>query len=104
MLLNEIKLMRQLDHPNICQLIEVYENDGQIIIILEYISGERLFNHIIKRRRLTERETAIIVKQLCMILKYLEEKNILHRDIKPENIFLTPGINNQIHIKLIDFG
>jgi len=96
--------MRKLDHPNICKFYEVYESDDQIIMVIEYIEGEKLFNYILDRKRLTEKETAIIMKQIFLILSYLESKCVIHRDIKPENVLFARDPTNRYKIKLIDFG
>jgi len=104
MLMNEIRIMRKLDHPFICKLFEVYESDDNVVMVLELIEGEKLFNYIINAKRLTEKETAIIMKQLLLILYYLESKKVIHRDIKPENILFKRDDRGRIKIKLIDFG
>jgi len=64
MAMNEIKVLRKLDHPHIVKLHEAYEIDDEICIVLEYIKGERLFDVILKQKGLTENQTAIVMKQL----------------------------------------
>lgn len=68
---NEINILRQLDHPNIIKLHEIWEWKDVCFLVLEYCSGGELFNFIIDRKHLTEREAAFIMKQLLSALVYL---------------------------------
>ena len=102
--MNEIKILRQLDHPNIVQFYEVYEMADQICIVMELILGAKLFKFIKDEQNINEEIIASIMKQLLMTLSYLETLDIIHRDIKPENILYSIDDRSQITIKLIDFG
>jgi serine/threonine protein kinase len=68
-----------------------------------YCSGGELFNFIIDRKHLTEREAALIMQQLLGALAYLHSHNISHRDIKPENFMLSTK-DDHTCVKMIDFG
>ena len=103
MIMNEIKILKKLDHQNIIKLYEVYEKNNEVCLIIEYVQGQRLFEYIVHSGRLSEPETAVLMKQLFLTLTYLESQGILHRDIKPENILMTKS-GNKIELKLIDFG
>jgi len=103
MIMNEIKILKKLNHQNIIKLYEVYEKNNQICLITEYVPGKRLFEYIVQSGKLSETETAILMKQLFLTLTYLETQGILHRDIKPENILVVKSAKN-IELKLIDFG
>ncbi len=102
--MNEIRILRKLDHPNIVKLHEVYEIDDEVCLVLEYIKGERLFDVILKQKGLTEAKTAIVMKQLLCTMSYLQHQDILHRDLKPENIMFTRKQGDEFHITVIDFG
>ena len=97
---NEIAILKILNHKNIIKLYEVLESDSYIYIVMELCQGKGLFDEIIKKKNLNEKEALIIFRQLIDAMKYMHNMNICHRDIKPENILFDE--NNKI--KLIDFG
>ena len=103
MLLNEVKNLRDLDHPNILKMYEFFEDSKRFFLITDKYEGGELFDEIVKKGRLSERNTATIIYQLLSCINYLHQKNIVHRDVKPENIMLEK--NKQFdQIKIIDFG
>jgi calcium-dependent protein kinase len=71
--------------------------------VLEYCEGGELFDYIIERKHLNEKEAAMIFSQLLSALLYLHNQNISHRDIKPENFMLSKKGDIK-GIKMIDFG
>jgi len=89
-------------HPNIIQLLEMFEDDERFYLVFEKVEGGPLLSRIQERIHFTEREAALIVRDLANALKFLHSKGIAHRDLKPENILcqykdrLTP-------VKLCDF-
>jgi calcium-dependent protein kinase len=98
----EIDILKNLDHPNILKLYEVYEDKQNIYLVTEFCSGGELFDEIIAKGRFEEHEAAFIMKQLFSAIAYCHSKNVCHRDLKPENILLDA--NDKRSIKLIDFG
>ena len=96
----ETNLMRKLNHPNITKILEMFEDDKYILIIMEYINGGNLFSFVKKRRKLTEKISKFLFKQIILGIKNIHSKNIVHRDIKLENILID--LNNTI--KICDFG
>ena len=94
----EIDNHRSLDHPNIVKLHSVHETDTHIILLLDYVEGEELYQKC--KLKLWEVEAKKLVEQILSALAYLHKKHIMHLDIKPENIMVTH--NNEI--KLIDMG
>lgn len=104
MIHNEIKIQRKLDHPNIVKMHELYELENEICIVMDYVPGERLFDHISRARTFDEAEAASLLSQLLLALGYLESKDIIHRDIKIENIMLVRDRSDRFSLKLIDFG
>lgn len=102
---NEMAILRELDHPNIIKLYETWETERICFLVTEYCAGGELFYHIVKKekRHLGESEAAAIMRQAFSALKYLHMNNIAHRDIKPEN-FLLFKEDDLDNIKLIDFG
>lgn len=100
---NELMILKQLDHPNIVKLFEIYEFGHNIYLVTEMCDGGELFYHITKTKYLTESQAAKIMRQIFSAVAYLHSKRVCHRDLKPEN-FLLKYENDDSSIKLIDFG
>lgn len=98
----EVQILQKLQHPNICQLKEVFYEPDYVHIVLEWIAGGDLLEYIIKRGGLSEDETRHITYQLCEALAYIHSQGIAHRDLKPENVLLTT--DNPPIVKVADFG
>ena len=89
-----------LNHPNIVQIYDVGEDDGNFYIVMEYINGQTLKQLIKKRGKLSVPEVIDIMSQLTDGLAHAHDSYIIHRDIKPQNIMiLDDGM-----IKITDFG
>ena len=98
-LLREAKTAATLDHPNICAIYEVGQDDSHSFIVLQYIEGETLAARL-KRQRPDLREALAIAGQVADALSEAHARGIIHRDIKPENIMLT----TRGQVKVLDFG
>lgn len=98
----EISILEELQHPNICQLKEVFYEDHTVNLVLEYIDGGDLLDYIVRRGYLTEPQAQYLTYQICDALAYIHSKNIAHRDLKPENVLLTS--TNPPQVKVADFG
>jgi len=98
----EIDILKNLNHPNIVRLYEVFEDLATIFLVTELCDGRELFDEIIKRTRFTELEAAIVAKQLLQAISYCHEQKVAHRDLKPENILIDSAAKGAI--KVIDFG
>ena len=96
----EIKILKELRHKNIIQLYEIMESENKLYIVMEYCEGKELFDYIVKRKHLTEKEACRFFQQIINGVEYLHLNNITHRDLKPENLLLT----NKKRIKISDFG
>ena len=104
-ILNEIEILKKLDHPKILKIIDFYSKIKKYYIITEYCPEGELFNEIIKVGRFDEGQTAFIINQILKAISYCHRNNIIHRDIKPENIMITKREKNGcLQVKLIDFG
>jgi calcium-dependent protein kinase len=98
----EIDILKNLDHPNILRLYEVFEDKKYIYLVTEFCQGGELFDEIIARGKFNERDAAVIIKQLLSAISYCHSKKVSHRDLKPENILIDN--KETLQIKLIDFG
>ena len=104
-ILNEIEILKRLDHPKILKIIDFYSKIKKYYIITEYCPEGELFNEIIKVGRFDEGQTAFIINQILKAICYCHSNQIIHRDIKPENIMITKREKNGcLQVKLIDFG
>ena len=96
---NEINILSRLRHPFINQILDSFETDKHIFIIMEYVCGD-LLGFIRKRGKLSESISKLIFKQIIEGLKYIHKKKIVHRDIKLDNILID--LTNTV--KICDFG
>jgi serine/threonine protein kinase len=101
-LANEIRILRQLDHPNVAKLFYVYEDSTVVYMVMEYLPFGDLFTEIRKKDRFSEEVAQIFVKKLIETLDFLHTNGIVHRDLKLENIIMA--CEHQVDFKLIDFG
>ncbi len=89
-----------LSHPNIVEVYDVGEDNGNYYIVMEYIEGKHLKQLIKKRGKLTLSEVIDIMSQVCEGMAVAHDSYIIHRDIKPQNIMiLDSGL-----VKITDFG
>ena len=105
---NEINIMSKCDHPSIIKLYEIYEDPRYIELIMEQCLGGTLFDRLIKKieeedETYSEREAAIIFKQIITAISYCHNQGICHRDLKMENVLFLSNQKTS-PIKIIDFG
>ncbi|XP_054938621.1 death-associated protein kinase 2 isoform X3 [Physeter macrocephalus] len=100
----EVSILRQVLHPNVITLHDVFENRTDVVLILELVSGGELFDFLAQKESLSEEEATSFIKQILEGVNYLHAKKIAHFDLKPENIMLLDKNIPIPHIKLIDFG
>eukprot|EP00485_Elphidium_margaritaceum_P010044 CAMPEP_0202692782 /NCGR_PEP_ID=MMETSP1385-20130828/7086_1 /ASSEMBLY_ACC=CAM_ASM_000861 /TAXON_ID=933848 /ORGANISM="Elphidium margaritaceum" /LENGTH=661 /DNA_ID=CAMNT_0049348377 /DNA_START=20 /DNA_END=2005 /DNA_ORIENTATION=+ len=110
----EIALMRELDHPNVVRLYDVYVARKQIVMMMGLLEGGELIDVIIRKKRFSERQASACFAQLLTALQYIHKLHIAHRDLKPENLLfsmkITDAMWNNISrlppnaLKLADFG
>lgn len=96
----EVVIMKLIEHPNVINLYDVWENRGELYLVLEYVEGGELFDYVSCYGALPEEEAVRLFRQIIAGLSYCHRFNICHRDLKPENILLDSNRN----IKLADFG
>ena len=104
-LMNEIEILRKLDHPNILKITDFYSLKTEYNIITEYCQEGELFDEIKANAPFSEVMAAWYMNQILSAVCYCHSMNILHRDLKPENILIVKRQKNGYHpIKIIDFG
>ncbi|KAI9892423.1 MAG: hypothetical protein M1814_001380 [Vezdaea aestivalis] len=96
----EVVIMKLIEHPNVIQLYDVWENRNELYLVLEYVDGGELWQHLYDRGRFGERQAVGLFRQILSAISHCHQFNICHRDMKPENILLDKDGN----IKLADFG
>ena len=107
--MDEWEVLRLLeDNPYVVNLIDVYETDDEVQMVLEYCDGGELFEHIQRNRAKptpyaqSEVQAAKITEQILSVLNDLHVRGIVHRDVKPENLLLTSIGGSEA--KVCDFG
>ncbi|KAK3905012.1 hypothetical protein C8A05DRAFT_13142 [Staphylotrichum tortipilum] len=96
----EVAILKLIRHPNIIELLDIWENRSEIYLVTEYVEKGDLFEFINWNGPLQEDEAIFYFRQIMTALEYCHLFNICHRDLKPENILLKA--NGQI--KIADFG
>ncbi len=97
---NEVRIARQVSHPNVCRVYDFGEIEGQVFLSMEYVDGEDLASLIRRIGRLPADKGVEIARKLCAGLAAAHEKGVLHRDLKPSNVMLDA----RGHVLLTDFG
>jgi serine/threonine-protein kinase len=96
----EVRLARQVSHPNVCRVHDIGETDGQHFLSMEYIDGEDLASLLRRIGRLPSDKALELARQLCGGLAAAHEGKVLHRDLKPANVL----IDGRGRAHLADFG
>ncbi len=96
----EAKAASSLNHPNIVEMYDVGEDDGNYFIVMEYVNGKTLKSLIKKRGALSLSETIDIMLQLTSGIACAHDSYIIHRDIKPQNVMIL----EDGRVKITDFG
>ncbi len=94
----EARAAASVNHPNICQIYEIGEDDGQLFIAMELLEGETLAERL-RRGPLNVSQAAAVGLGVLAALSALHARGVVHRDLKPSNVFLTSH-----GVKLLDFG
>ena len=97
----EIKVLKNLRHPNIVHLYSVIKTEEKIYLIMEYVKGKQLFDYIVMKKKLSESESCSFFQQIISGIEYLHKIKYVHRDIKPENLLINEETKE---LKIVDFG
>jgi serine/threonine-protein kinase len=97
---NEVRIARQISHPNVCRVYDIGEAGGELFISMEYVEGEDLAAALARVGTYAEPAAVELARQICAGLGAAHENGVLHRDLKPANIML----NRSGHAQIMDFG
>ncbi|XP_021899926.1 serine/threonine-protein kinase ATG1t isoform X2 [Carica papaya] len=99
----ELNFLSSVNHPNIIRLLDVFQDESCIFLVMEFCSGGTLASYIQLHGRVKEQIARRFIQQLGAGLEILHAHNIIHRDLKPENILLSGSEGNTV-LKIADFG
>ncbi|MDQ2947760.1 MAG: serine/threonine protein kinase, partial [Acidobacteriota bacterium] len=97
---NEVRVARQVSHPNVCRVYDVGEMEGHLFLSMEYVDGEDLGSLLRRIGRIPAEKALEISRKLCAGLAAAHDKGVLHRDLKPANVML----DGRGQVLLTDFG
>jgi hypothetical protein len=96
----EVRIARQVSHPNICRVYDISELEGRHFLTMEYIDGEDLASLLKRIGSLPGAKALDVARQLCAGLAAAHDKGVLHRDLKPANVM----IDGRGRVRITDFG
>mmetsp|Transcript_12786 Transcript_12786/g.27650 ORF Transcript_12786/g.27650 Transcript_12786/m.27650 type:complete len:823 (-) Transcript_12786:77-2545(-) len=91
-------------HPHICSLRESFDEGSDYFLILDFISGGEMFDHLIKNGAFSESDTSRLIREAASALAFLHGIGVVHADLKPENLMLSTDRGSDAVVKLVDFG
>ncbi len=97
---NEVRIARQVSHPNVCRVYDLGMVEGLHFLSMEYIDGEDLASLLRRIGRLPQDKAIEFTRKICAGLSAAHERNVLHRDLKPANIM----IDRRGQVRITDFG
>jgi serine/threonine-protein kinase len=96
----EVRVARQISHPNVCRVYDIGETEGMPYISMEYVDGEDLASLLPRIGRLPGDRAVAAARQICAGLAAAHAKGVIHRDLKPHNIMM----DKRGEIVIMDFG
>src|SRR6266478_6280678 len=97
---SEVRIARQVSHPNVCRVFDIGDADGIPFLTMEYVDGEDLASLVRRIGRLSSDKAIEIARQVCAGLAAAHERGVIHRDLKPANLML----DGSGKIRITDFG
>lgn len=104
LVLNELLVCLEIDHPNIARVFEVYETETSVFLVTELCSGGELYSKLKSVNRFNEIETSFLAAQILKAVNYMHTLDIVHGDLKLENFLFSESSVFRSTLKLIDFG
>ncbi len=96
----EVRVARQVSHPNVCRVYDIGEVEGTPFISMEYVDGEDLASLLTRIGRLPADKATETARKLCAGLAAAHDRGVIHRDLKPQNIMM----NKRGEVVIMDFG
>ncbi len=96
----EVRLAREISHPNVCRVFDIGEADGRLFLTMEYVDGEDLASLLRRIGQFPQAKALDIARQVCAGLAAAHDHGVLHRDLKPGNIML----DGRGRVRVTDFG
>lgn len=97
---SEVRIARQVSHPNVCRVFDIGDENGVPFLTMEYVDGEDLSSLVRRIGRLPQDKAAEVSRQICAGLGAAHERGVIHRDLKPSNVMLDGAGKARI----TDFG
>ena len=97
---NEVRIARQVTHPNVCRVYDIGEYEGQTFLSMEFVDGEDLSSLLRRIGHLPKAKAIDVSRQLCAGLAAAHEQGVLHRDLKPMNVM----VDGRGKVRITDFG
>ena len=101
--LNEVDILKTLDHPNILKIFEYFEDERYYYIVMEYCQDGDLYDLLNSLGKFDEETAAKLMGQIFSAINYIHNRNVIHRDVKLDNILIVKT-NKEVCIKIIDFN
>src|SRR5262245_5363310 len=96
----EVRMARQVSHPNVCRVYDIDEVDGHTFLSMEYVDGEDLASLLRRIGRFPGDRALAIARQICAGLAAAHERGVVHRDFKPANVM----VDGTGKVRITDFG
>lgn len=96
----EVRMARQVSHPNVCRVYDIGEYEGHTFLSMEYVDGEDLASLLRRIGRFPQDRAVELARQICAGLAAAHDRGVVHRDLKPANIML----DGSGRIRITDFG
>ncbi len=100
----EAKRLSGLQHPNIVEMFDFGHDSDRAYLVMEYLAGELLSEHVARKKRLSLREFVPIAAQILKGIGHAHSRELMVRDVKPANIMLCERKGRANFVKILDFG
>lgn len=98
----EMSVLLTISHPNIVRTFDIFDERHRILVVMAFVPGGDLFDYVVQRPMLQERDVKHAIWQVMHGIAYLHDRNIVHRDIKLENVLVAQ--TTPLRLQLTDFG
>jgi calcium/calmodulin-dependent protein kinase I len=103
MIETECEILRRVKHPNIVSMVEAFDTEDKLYLVMDLATGGELFERIVAKGSYTELDASRLVKSMLEAIHYLHSLDVVHRDLKPENLLYSDP-SDDARIMITDFG